>query len=74
MYNSNFHLDLTCICGYVPKPRVRADAPAPATEAERRHEGGDEGDEALDALAVLERQHAEHQRAAAAIRAELGLS
>ena len=27
----------------------------------------------LDALALLERQHAEHQRQAAAIRAELGL-
>mmetsp|Transcript_12655 Transcript_12655/g.25488 ORF Transcript_12655/g.25488 Transcript_12655/m.25488 type:complete len:197 (+) Transcript_12655:1825-2415(+) len=58
----------------VPKPRV---VRGPDCEGERADEGGAAeekvDDEELDALAVLERQHAENQRQAALIRAELGL-
>ena len=55
----------------VPKPRA---APRQEGEAEQAAGGAQEGPaEELDALALLEKQHAEHVRQAAAIRAELGL-
>ena len=41
--------------------------------AEPAQEETGEAEEEPDALEVLERQHAEYQRQAAAIRAELGL-
>ena len=54
-----------------------ARAPAPAEPAQAagdvREAPGEELDEELDALALLERQHNEHKAAAALIRAELGL-
>jgi len=58
---------------HVPKPRPRREEPDAAGDdgtADGEYGGTDEE---FDALAILERQHAEHQRKVAAIRTELGL-
>ena len=52
----------------VPKPRARANEEAAAVE-----QLTEVGDDELDALAMLEKQHQEHKAAAARIRDELGL-
>ena len=60
---------------HVPKPRPKKDdgSGVDGGGADGRGDPAHEEVEELDALALLERQHAEHQRQAAAIRAELGL-
>ena len=59
----------------VPKPRPRPSEPSGGSPGKGSGaEGAAEAvTEEMDALALLEKQHAEHKEAAARIRAELGL-